>query len=360
MKIALIPPEPVDTEALRLTTLALFHTSGVGPKVFQDMLEHYGSIQEIHHAALAKALHEKIQSAWEYAYSQVHLFAAELEERHLNYVCVWESDYPNLLKMVSDPPIILMYRGDLSIVNSAGQRIFSVVGNRNISASGDVVTREVAAYLTQNGNLVVSGMALGVDYVALESAVQFGRAVAVLASSADEPTPRTNTKLYNKILANGGLILSETWPRTTMSAGLFPRRNRIIAGISQATIVVEAAERSGSLITAQQALGYNREVFAVPWSWSHPAQGTNRLIKDNLAQIYLKSDAQVDANVEMLQQLDPQQKIIVQKIASGVSDVDRLSIELALSQTALLSLILDLEMQSIISQGQDGKFYLNK
>jgi DNA processing protein len=350
-------PDP-SIQNMRLATLAFYHAEDIGPRTFKDLLENYGSMDAIYEAALVRALPHKVQSAWSTAYRKVGQYVAKLKYTQLEYVCCWEPEYPSLLNQTIDPPIILMYRGDLNVVNAAGDDIVAVVGNRSMSAAAEAVTHEVCTNLTKSGQLVVSGMAFGVDKVASTAAAEVGPTVAVLASSADQPTPRSNRDLYAQILASGGLILSETWPGTPMAAGLFPMRNRIIAGMAKSTIVIEAGEKSGAIITAHQAQSYSREVFAIPWSWNHPAQGTNILIKRNLAEIYLRSEVTYQFP-ELKLELSAEEKIVVDRIAAGVNDIDRLTSELALSQTALLSLILDLEIRSVIWQHADGKYYIN-
>jgi DNA processing protein len=190
-----------------------------------------------------------------------------------------EPEYPQLLKEISAPPPILYVRGDKSVLNST---TIAMVGTRKISLYGKQVCQELAVGLVQNNVTLVSGLAFGVDAEALSAAVQNGgRAVAVLASDLDNTSisPRSNFQLSQKIIQTGCLI-SEYPLGTSVQKQNFPIRNRIIAGLSLATIVVEADRDSGALITANYALEQNREVFAVPGSiFSDVSHGTNELIR---------------------------------------------------------------------------------
>jgi DNA processing protein len=186
--------------------------------------------------------------------------------------------YPERLKQISDPPAVLYLRGNPEVLNMPQ---LAIVGARKASPSGCEIAFQWAKALTEAGITVTSGMALGIDGAAHRGAVTAqGPTLAVIGTGVDIIYPYKHRQLAQDILDNGGAILSELKPTTPPLASNFPRRNRIISGLSQGVLVVEAALRSGSLITARMALEQNRDVFAVPGSLHNPmARGTNHLIK---------------------------------------------------------------------------------
>lgn len=189
-------------------------------------------------------------------------------------VALGEPEYPALLQHIEDAPPLVFLKGGETV---AGASAVAVVGSRNASAAGRRFARTIAGELGAAGLAVVSGLARGIDTAAHEGALDSGT-VAVLAGGIDVVYPPENAELHHKI-GEHGLLVSEMAPGTVPRGRHFPRRNRLISGLSQAVVVVEAARRSGSLITARLALEQGREVFAVPGSPLDPrAQGTNRLI----------------------------------------------------------------------------------
>ncbi len=192
-------------------------------------------------------------------------------------ILTWDDElYPQRLKEIDQPPPVLYVRGALTTEDSWA---VAVVGTRRVSAYGRQVAEELASYLAANGVTVVSGLARGVDAIAHQSALKAGgRTIAVLGCGVDRIYPPEHAHLAEKMMASGALI-SDYAPGTPPDASNFPPRNRIISGLSMATVVVEAGETSGALITAQFALDQGREVFAVPGNILAPqSKGTNRLI----------------------------------------------------------------------------------
>lgn len=194
--------------------------------------------------------------------------------------------YPSLLKQIHDPPCVLYMRGRLT----AGDMSHSaaVVGTRRPTAYGQRLAKEIAGTLAERGVTVVSGMAIGIDSFAHRAAIDAGgKTVAVLGCGPDVCYPSSNRPLYEMLVSGKhGAVLSEYFPGTKPDKWRFPARNRIIAGLAQAVIVVEASETSGSLITARMAFEQNREVFAVPGRVDSPmSRGTNQLIVRHTAQL---------------------------------------------------------------------------
>ncbi len=189
--------------------------------------------------------------------------------------------FPNLLKEIPKPPSLIYTRGTIEEWNK--RKYIAIVGSRKYTAYGKQATEHIAQGLTHAGYTIVSGLAFGIDRVAHEAALaNGGETVAILADGLDQASiaPQSHLRLSDEVRKNGSL-LSEYPPGTQAAPGFFPARNRLIAGLSLGTIVIEAAEKSGSLITASLSLDFNREVFAVPGSIFSPAsEGTNTLIKN--------------------------------------------------------------------------------
>ena len=188
------------------------------------------------------------------------------------------SNYPQNLKEIYDPPLVLFVKGDSSILNTEQ---VAIVGSRNASVHGREAAYQFAQYLSQQGCVVTSGLALGIDVHAHKGVVDKQNVtIAVVATGLDICYPSRHRPLEKSIIENGGAIVSEFIPGTPPKPGHFPKRNRIISGMSEGVVVIEATLRSGSLITARCAIEHNREVFALPGNINNPqTKGCHWLIK---------------------------------------------------------------------------------
>jgi len=186
--------------------------------------------------------------------------------------------YPNLLKQIYDPPLIIFVQGNKDLLN---KNQLAIVGSRSASISGRETAFEIAQQLAEVGLVVTSGLALGIDAAAHKGALTVcASTIAVVATGLDRVYPARHRALAAKILENEGAIISEFLPGTSPKPGHFPKRNRIISGLSEGVLVVEAALQSGSLITARCALEQNRDVFSIPSGIGNPqAKGCHWLIK---------------------------------------------------------------------------------
>ncbi|SEN79198.1 DNA-processing protein DprA [Lihuaxuella thermophila] len=218
---------------------------------------------------------ERIREKWTPQF--VKEVAEELKHRRITAITAMDDRYPALLKEIAQPPWVLYIKGDPELLHTPA---LAMVGTRKPTPYGLRVTRTLTGQLTEAGWTVVSGMANGIDGESHRSVLKAGgKTVAVLGSGVDVIYPKNHRSLYAEIVEKGAVI-SETPPGTQPHPGLFPQRNRIISGLSYGTIVVEAAERSGSLITADFSMEQGREVFAVPGPvTSAQSLGTLRLIQ---------------------------------------------------------------------------------
>lgn len=196
-----------------------------------------------------------------------------------NFICIEQSEYPELLRHIHQAPKKLYYKGNLEVLNGV---CLAFVGTRKASEYGESVVARIIEELSLCGVVIVSGLANGIDTFAHKAALSVGlKTVAVLGTGTDNIYPEKNLELAREIVAKGGAIISEYEDGAEALEFHFPARNRIIAGLSLATIVIEAPEKSGALITAKRANEENREVFAVPGDIDRPMSvGCNKLIQD--------------------------------------------------------------------------------
>src|SRR5216683_5071120 len=273
--------------AERRARLRLARSARIGPVTFHDALEHFGSAQ----AACARLA----------TVSEAEVAREEeaLARSGGRFLVIGDPAYPAPLAALPDAPPVLSAIGDLALL---GRPILAVVGAREASAAGCRFATELAANLGAAGFVVASGLARGIDAAAHQATLATGT-VAVLAGGIDQIYPPQNAALYGEI-ATRGLLLSESSWGIPPVARAFPRRNRIVSGLSAGVVVIEAAARSGSLITAQRAAEQGREVFVVPGSPMDPRHaGSNGLIRDGAI---LVRDANDIISVFGLPQSSPQ------------------------------------------------------
>ncbi|HYX41392.1 MAG TPA: DNA-processing protein DprA, partial [Pyrinomonadaceae bacterium] len=265
--------------------IALNMTPGVGPRVAARLLERFGGAEEVFGALRAEL--ESLRLRPETLESIVLRDRREAAEQELvrlrelgaDVLVLDDGTYPALLREIADPPITLYVKGEWQACLDAP--CVALVGSRRCSTYGQNTATLLARELASRGVTIISGLARGIDAAAHRGALEAGgRTVAVLGTGVDEVYPRDHKKLAAEILAQGGALVSQFPLATPPIPENFPYRNRIISGLSLGVVLVEAAENSGSLITARLALEQGREVFAVPGNiTSRNSFGTNYLIK---------------------------------------------------------------------------------
>lgn len=346
---------------LKKFCLALNNLVGFGPITFRKLIEEFGSPENLFDNR--EKIFDKYKSKVEFG-----LLEQTLKERSIDYISYLEDLYPDNLRNIPDAPIVLFFRGhwDKQRIDNS----FSIVGSRRCTNYGKKYTEIFSSSLSELGYGVVSGMAFGIDRLAHLSCIESGGyTVAVLASSVDNPTPINNSDVYNMILENSGVIISEYSPFDKVAPGLFAQRNRIIAGISKGSIIVEAGEKSGSLITASLALDYGREVFAIPGSLDFQnSEGTNRLIRDSKAKLVTNVEDVLSefghnfierkATVE-LKDLSFQEKEVYNTILAEPLLVEEISRKINKSVHDVISICSILEVKGILKRDENSKFYLS-
>ena len=273
----------------RLTWLRLYRSDNVGPATFRDLINHCGSAE----TAIEMLPHMASRAGRKRAIRICSLEDAERELQALNQfgahlIGIGEPHYPNLLRQSEIAPPLITVLGNPEALT---RPTVSIVGARNASMVGIKMARQLAKKLGEANRVIVSGLARGIDRAAHEASIETGT-VAVLAGGIDQPYPSENIALFEAISkSRTSCVITEMAFGKQPRSRDFPRRNRIIAGMSMGLVVVEAAQRSGSLITARLAAEYGRTVFAVPGSPLDPrSQGTNNLIREGATLITSAED----------------------------------------------------------------------
>jgi DNA processing protein len=371
--------------------IALNMTPGVGPRVTARLLEHFGSAEAIFDAprrelALVRLPPEAIESI---ANRELHeRAAAEIDKvRKLNSEILVLDDgvYPSLLRETYDPPVVLYVNGAWS--ECLERPCVGIVGSRRCSTYGQNAAVMLARELAQRGVTIISGLARGIDAAAHRGALEAGgRTVAVMGTGLDRIYPRDHQTLAEEILQHNGALVTQFPLDTPPVSENFPYRNRVISGLSLGVVVVEAAENSGSLITARLAMEQNREVFAVPGNiTSRNSFGTNYLIKGAGAKLVQQwQDVATELPSEIAAQLLPppsnkrnraelvdqlrlapadlnaNERVILKLLNPDTpQQIDGLADATKLSITELTAALLTLEMRELI-RALPGKCFVRK
>jgi DNA processing protein len=277
-------------------------------------------------------------------------------------------EYPRLLRESPDAPAVLYVRGDIGVLDSPQ---LAMVGSRNPTAGGKSTAREFAAWFARAGLTITSGLAIGIDTACHEGALAGnGGTVAVLGCGLDRVYPPENRELADRI-AVAGAVISEFPPGSEPLPACFPQRNRIIAGLSHGTLVIEAAQRSGSLITARLAGVAGREVFAIPGSIHNPlARGCHQLIRQGAKLVERPEDVLCELKISLAAQLvaptpgcgapnralDKEYKILLDALAFEPASVDSLIERTGMNSESIASMLLILELDGHVAPHPGGRY----
>lgn len=359
----------------KLFQIALHLIPGIGPKTAKQLISHCGSAKKIfqnNKSSLLKIPGIGSKNASQIINSKNVLEKAELEikkaeKEKAKILFYTDSEFPVKLKESYDSPILLYYKGN-STLNKP--KIVSIVGTRNATEYGKEITENIVAGLNSPDILIVSGLAYGIDIKAHKSCLKNKiSTVGVMASGIDKIYPNQHKSTSEQMILNGGLLTEEPIG-TIPSAPRFPARNRIIAGMSDCTIVVEAAIKGGALITARIANSYNKEVFAIPGKVSSKySEGTNFLIqnheahlissaKDIIQMMNWEESTKIKNQITLdLQSFNSKEKTIIEYLQK-VSDIsiDELSWNTQIPINEIASDLINLEFQGIL-KAMPGKKY---
>lgn len=355
-----------DTELVH--ALALVKADGVGDIIAKKLINHCGSAENVFTAkpsflkridgvgeVLIKNLKNK--TIFQKATSELQF----IKENDINVVYFLEDNYPERLKHCIDGPILLFATGN---INWNTRKVISIVGTRQITSYGTEFCKKLIEDLAPLNPIIVSGFAYGVDIVAHQAAMDFGlQTIGVLAHGMNQIYPKTHKKHIAKMEKNGG-FLTEFWSTSNPEKENFVKRNRIVAGISEATIVIESADKGGSLITATMANDYNRDVFAVPGRVTDKlSQGCNNLIKTQRAHLLtsaadliyiLNWELETKASTQSVQKqlfvvLDYEEEKIYDYLQkNGKQLLDIIALECDFPVYKLSSILLNMELKGVI------------
>jgi DNA processing protein len=280
--VAVAAPNPASFQATYWLALAL--TPGLGPTRIKKLIEQYGTAERVFHASLTEleATGMRAVSAQSIATGKSHELAqqecAKAVEARARIISLSDPEYPQRLKEIYDPPVILFVKGCVEVLAQPG---IAMVGTRHPTPYGSGMAERLSTDLAARGLVIISGLARGIDTASHRGAVAAkGKTIAVLGTGIDVMYPKENTRLTEQIVALGGALITEFPVGTPPTPQNFPIRNRIISGMSAGVLVVEAAEYSGTRITSRLALEQNRDVYAVPGNVTNKnSWGPNTLIK---------------------------------------------------------------------------------
>ncbi len=354
--------------------LYLLTIPNIGPGRIRRLFSVFRSVAEIQQAPLRQLLaipgfDRKLVAQirqggdWQAADHQLH----QLQRLGIQYLSIWDARYPPLLKQIPDAPALLFYKGQLP---HPWPPTVAVVGTRNPSTYGRTVTERFVRELVQAGVAIVSGFARGIDTIAHTVALREGGfTIAVLGNGLDRIYPPENRRLFETMSQNG-LILTEFLLGTGPDAVNFPRRNRIISGLCQGVLVVEAGQKSGAMITADYALQHNREVFAIPGPVTAPrSAGTNRLIQQGAKLVQsaqdildelppMESSPATRPTPAEIPDLSPHHQAILNTLSfEEPRHIDQLVLKLQASPATLLADLLQLELKGLVKQ-LSGKLFI--
>jgi DNA processing protein len=290
-----------------------------------------------------------------------------LEKENIQPVFFTDENYPPLLREIHDPPLCLFIRGNIENISYP----IAIVGTRKSTSYGRQVSEEIIKDLVSCNMTIVSGLALGIDGICHEATLkEHGRTIAVLGSGVDKNTiyPSLHKHLAEKIIASGGAVISEYPPYSKASIYSFPRRNRIIAAMTMGTLVIEAQESSGSLITAQCALEYNREVFAIPQNIHSPtAAGPNNIIKMGARPVTESQDILNIFNLQKPTLLEsekqigntPEETLILQTLSREPTHIDAIIKNTHMSSSSVLGTLTILEIKGKVRNLGSQNYILN-
>lgn len=361
--------------------LKLWRVPGVGSKYFQRLLASFDSPKDIFHASSASLKHAGISQNLAdaiLAHKDSDSATADLDwlkAANNHFIITLDCpEYPSLLKQTDSPPPLLYIHGNLSIINDPQ---LAIVGSRNPTQSGLTSAYDFAKYIAQTGMCITSGLALGIDGSAHQGALDAAApTIAIIATGIDRVYPAKHRNLAHQIVEKGAII-SEFPVGTQPRSSNFPRRNRIISGLAHGTLVVEAALKSGSLITARLASEQGREVFAIPGSIHNPlAKGCHQLIRQGAKLVETGQDILEEMSAVIdLSQVDsittspaeeqtptntddknPEQQLLLEKMGYDPISIDTLVVSTGLKPESIAAMLLILELQNHVSSNGGGTY----
>ncbi len=354
--------------------------SGIGPGKFALLIKEFGSAEkawEAPFASLQKVLGQALTPQFVEFRDKFSIsdYEKRLKKARVSFLILTDKDYPSLLSQIKKPPFVLYYKGNAEILKQYHDdyKSIAIVGTRRITEYGKQVTQVLTSDLVNNGFIIVSGLALGVDATAHKTTItNKGKTIAVLGCGVDCCYPRENQKIYEDILDNGGAIVSEYPLGQQPSQGSFPSRNRIISGLSQGVIVTEGAADSGALYTAKDAIENGRPVFAVPGPiTSSLSKGPHGLIakgarlisgaEEIISDLGLKGDKgdRGDKGLRVIKGSSREEQRIIDLLQNESMHFDEIVKQSKIKSSKLGGILSVMEMKGFIKGLGSGNFCLN-
>lgn len=355
--------------------LALSLAEGLGLATKHKLLQVFGTPERIFEEKISKKDFPRIKN--DIDFTKIKDFYLKSAERIINQceninteiICFDSQNYPKLLKEINQAPLVLYCKGNSKILSKRG---VAIVGTREPNANGERDTREISLGLAQDGFVIVSGLARGVDTIAHNSALEMKKeTIAVMATGINEITPAQNIGLAKRIVENGGAVITEQIPDKLAFAPNFVQRNRIISGLSECSIIISAPEKSGALRTAEFAQQQGRKVLVVPgYRNDEKYAGSNKFLEK--AALKLNDISSFINGTKKVEQLDmfyvppqiqkPQNQVLLHPIMQYLSknpiSLENLSIKSGIEADELYEILFDLSFDGSIKQDMSGNYYM--
>ncbi|MDD3593210.1 MAG: DNA-processing protein DprA [Candidatus Gastranaerophilales bacterium] len=361
--------------------LAFAKTDGIGSMTLSDIYKKFGSMKEAWEASTAdwlasamvltasyeepeKVCRLKLATIEKFKQKQkeidIEALEKELLKKEVKFITILDKSYPPILKQIYNPPATLFYKGNFPKINL--EFALAAVGSRNCSFNAVESTKSIISELNGSDLTIVSGGAKGIDTVSHEAALNAGlKTIAVLGGGFDNLYPKSNAKLFERIVKAGGALVSEYHPCVFPEAFRFPLRNRIISGLSKGTLVSEAGEKSGALITARLCLEQNRELMCLPGIISNPnTYGTHKLLKDGAGLVTCGADIlnymgweeknTTCVNNQAVVDLTEEEKIVYDIISLEPSGSDKIISLTKFDVGDVMVILTTLELKGVIKQ----------
>jgi len=355
--------------------LLLDRLPGIGAQRCIKLLIHFGNAPAVFDAKPREwetvpgigTLAYKTLATWREYEDQVKQCIEDLKKHKVKYLFLGSDDYPLPLTYCPDAPLVLFYQGTLEFKD---RKILSIVGTRRNTPHGRAFCQELIQNLKPYDPIICSGLARGIDVIAHREALKQGmQTVACLAHGFDRIYPESHSSIAQEILNSGGL-LTEFLPEAAFHRGNFPKRNRLIAGMAHATVVIESGEKGGSMNTANLAHQYGRELFVVPGRYSdYKSQGCHQLLVEQKAQLISKPEHLIDAlgwetftkpkpiQKELFTELTQQQQSLIQTMQTNTKvHLDVIALETKQKIGVVAAALMDLEMKGVV-RALPGKYY---
>jgi len=358
--------------------IALTQIEGIGSVLAKNLVSYCGGVEAVFEQkklflskipGVGKVLADEIKK--KYVFENAERILKSIRKNGTKVLFYLDDDYPSRLKHLPDAPVLLYYEGTAVFNN---QRTLGVVGTRNASHTGKMVCEQLVSQLKDYNVTIISGLAFGIDSAAHRTAIKNDMPnIAVMGSGIDITYPGQHEKLRKEIVKNGDVI-TEFAPGTAPDRGHFPMRNRIIAGLSDALLVVESDRRGGSMITAQLAFDYNKDVFAIPGRVTDRySRGTNFLIKKNIAQLvesieditlnmnWDKVNEKTFVQMQMFADINPEEQKIIDLLRQAGKDnmsIDELHYASGFTMGELAAIVLNLELKGAIESLPGARYTL--